>query len=304
MSSCTSSWHEKNSCERESNTTPECPSCRASSSLFDPGFLTLIVRLIKESAAFATLITSAILIHIYGPSHGRALDLSLLDEEGNDLGCGTEPIPSIYFRKLAKLGRRVAEQHSVMAKIAVRNPQTVGRHENCTDAAAKTRIASLADTLHVLRLLEDPSPQLFLAACLAFAFAVAVLQHLHKKDIYLNRILVSGLIVGCAAAFQSTNALMELKSYLAWSAILALLLNGLVHLALRLWQRPQTANNSLEGEVQLHGKSSERKEGQDYECISQGLRHPDIHEMRGNWHVEVGSRLGVEYADLRHSSVI
>jgi hypothetical protein len=282
MSSCTLSWHEKNSSERESNTTPECPSCRASSSLIDPGFLDLIVRLIKESAAFATLIASAILIHIYGPSHGRPLALSLLDEEGNDLGRNTDPIHPLYFCKLAKLGRRVAEQHSVMAKIVVRNPQTIGRHENCTDAAAKTRIASLADTLHIPQLLEDPSPQLFLAACFAFAFAVAALQHLHKKDLYLNRILVSGLIAGCAAAFQSTNALMELKSYLAWSAILALMLNDLVHLALRLWQGPTITNNGLETRVQLHDKSCERKEGQDDQFYSQGLRHPDILEVRGN----------------------
>jgi hypothetical protein len=219
---------------------------------------------------------------IYGPSHGRPLALSLLDEEGNDLGRNTDPIHPLYFCKLAKLGRRVAEQHSVMAKIVVRNPQTIGRHENCTDAAAKTRIASLADTLHIPQLLEDPSPQLFLAACFAFAFAVAALQHLHKKDLYLNRILVSGLIAGCAAAFQSTNALMELKSYLAWSAILALMLNDLVHLALRLWQGPTITNNGLETRVQLHDKSCERKEGQDDQFYSQGLRHPDILEVRGN----------------------
>lgn len=282
MSSCTLSWHEKNSRERESNSTPECPSCRASSSLIDPGFLALIGRLIKESAAFATLIASAILIDIYGPSHGRALALSSLDEEGNDLSRDTEPALSVYCRKLAKLGRRVVEEYSVLAKIAVRKPQTVGRHENCTDAAAKTRIASLADTLHLPQLLEDPSPQLFLAACLAFAFAVAALQHLHKKDLYMNRILVSGLILGCAAAYQSTNSVMELKSYLAWSAIIALLLNVLVHLALRLWQGPQRNNNGLETEVQLHDKSCERKEGQDDRFYSQGLRHPDIHEVRGN----------------------
>ncbi|PMD21991.1 hypothetical protein NA56DRAFT_645209 [Hyaloscypha hepaticicola] len=263
MSSCTLSWHEKNSRERESNSTPECPSCRASSSLIDPGFLALIGRLIKESAAFATLIASAILIDIYGPSHGRALTLSSLDEEGNDLSRDTEPALSVYCRKLAKLGRRVVEEYSVLAKIA-------------------TRIASLADTLHLPQLLEDPSPQLFFAACLAFAFAVAALQHLHKKDLYMNRILVSGLILGCAAAYQSTNSVMELKSYLAWSAIIALLLNVLVHLALRLWQGPQRNNNGLETEVQLHDKSCERKEGQDDGFYSQGLRHPDIHEVRGN----------------------
>ena len=115
----------------------------------------------------------------------------------------------------------------------------------------QTRIASFLDTLHIPRVLEDPSPQLFLAACLVFALCVGVLQHLHKKDEYLNRILVGGLVVGCAAAFRSTQPLMAMKGYLAWFTIVALLLSVLVHAAIRLWQGPRKLDDDAVMEVRL-----------------------------------------------------
>jgi hypothetical protein len=101
---------------------------------------------------------------------------------------------------------------------------------------------------------------------------------LHKTDRYLNRILVSGLVVGCAAAFRTTNVLMEMKSYLAWSAILALLLGVLVHFALRLWQGPQKLDNDPEMEVRLRDKSCEQKGGQG----DVNLKVSNIDETRGN----------------------
>jgi hypothetical protein len=74
----------------------------------------------KDSVAFATLITSGIVIQVYEPSHGRALARAFFDEEGSDLGRETDPILPAYFCRLAELGRRVAEQNSIVVKITVR----------------------------------------------------------------------------------------------------------------------------------------------------------------------------------------
>lgn len=203
-------------------------------------------RWLKDSVAFGTLIGSAIFIEDYDPAHGQALGPVLLDGEGNKLCGKTGSILRVCLCKLAKLAQAAAEQNRTLEKIIVRRVRTLGTHQNFTDTASKALIASLLKTLHITRLLEDPPPQLFLAACLFFAFAIVALQHLHKADIYLNRILVSGLVIGCAAAFQTTNILMVLKSYLAWSAILALFLSVIVHWAMRLWQGPQSLNDELE----------------------------------------------------------
>ena len=203
-------------------------------------------RWLKGSVAFGTLIGSAIFIEDYDPAHGQALGPVLLDGEGNKLCGKTGSILRVCLCKLAKLAQAAAEQNRTLEKIIVRRVRTLGTHQNFTDTASKARIASLLKTLHITRLLEDPPPQLFLAACLFFAFAIVALQHLHKADIYLNRILVSGSVIGCAAAFQTTNVLMVLKSYLAWSAILALFLSVIVHWAMRLWQGPQSLNDELE----------------------------------------------------------
>jgi hypothetical protein len=218
----------------------------------------------KDSVAFATLIASGIVIQNYDPSHGRALAaLALPDEKGSDLGREIDSMLPVYFCRLGKLGWEVAEQNTTIVKITVRGPQTIGKHQNCTDTASKARIASLLDTLHTIRLPKDPSPQLFLAACLFFAFTIGALQHSHKADTYFNRILILGLITGCAAAFQTTNVLMGLKSYLAWSAILALLLSALVHLAITLWQGPQRLDNAPECELRLHERNCDRKDTQE-----------------------------------------
>jgi hypothetical protein len=203
-------------------------------------------RWLKDSVAFGTLIGSAIFIEDYDPAHGQALVPVLLDGEGNELCWKTGSILRVCLCKLAKLAQAAAEQNRTLEKIIVRRVRTLGTHKNFTDTASKAQIASLLKTLHITRLLEDPPPQLFLAACLFFAFAIVALQHSHKADIYLNRILVSGSMIGCAAAFQTTNVLMVLKSYLAWSAILALFLSVIVHWAMRLWQGPQSLNDELE----------------------------------------------------------
>src|SRR5258707_448398 len=78
----------------------------------------------------------------------------------------------------------------------------------------------------------------------------------------LNRILVSGSMTGCTAAFQTTNVLMELNSYVPWSAILALLLSVIVHWPMRLWQDAQSLNEELEiGRIptDLIGRCYQRK---------------------------------------------
>jgi hypothetical protein len=82
---------------------------------------------------------------------------------------------------------------------------------------------------------------------------------LHKADRYLNRILVSGIAVGTAAAFQTTNVPMEWKSYLAWSALFALLLSVFVHWATRLWQGRRTLDDGSEMIVQLHDEYCDRR---------------------------------------------
>ncbi|KAH8749311.1 hypothetical protein F5882DRAFT_525210 [Hyaloscypha sp. PMI_1271] len=228
MSSCAQCWKERKSCEQPAGPAPNCPSCRASSSRTRVIFVPLsFARWSKDSVAFGTLIGSAIFIEDYDPAHGQALGPVLLDGEGNKLCGKTGSILRVCLCKLAKLAQAAAEQNRTLEKIIA-------------------RIASLLKSLHITRLLEDPPPQLFLAACLFFAFAIVALQHLHKADIYLNRILVSGSVIGCAAAFQTTNVLMVLKSYLAWSAILALFLSVIVHWAMRLWQGPQSLNDELE----------------------------------------------------------
>lgn len=219
-----------------------------------------MVRLIKNSVAFGTLIGSVIIIQDYDPSHRRALNLAVLDEERSNLDRETDSLLPVYLCKLAELAQ--TGQNETVVKITVRGPQTIRRHQNSTDAAAKARIASLLDTLHITRVLEDPPPQLFLAACLLFAFAVATLQHWHKADKYLNRILVLGMMIGCAAAFQTTNALMALKSYLAWSALLALLLSDLAHWAIGLGQDHQQLDDAPEMGLQLPKTKYDQRNGE------------------------------------------
>jgi hypothetical protein len=84
------------------------------------------------------------------------------------------------------------------------------------------------------------------------------LQHSHKEDIYLNKILLSGLMIGFAAAFQRTDFSMGLKSYLAWSAILALLLSVFVHWVMRFWQDSQASDDAPELGYQVLDKGCDR----------------------------------------------
>lgn len=66
-------------------------------------------------------------------------------------------------------------------------------------------------------------------------------------------------MVGGAAAFETTNAWMEMKSYLAWSAILALLLSVIVHFAIRLWKGPPELDDAPKMEVRVCDKGCEQQ---------------------------------------------
>ncbi|KAE9370442.1 hypothetical protein N431DRAFT_34460 [Stipitochalara longipes BDJ] len=248
MSSCSTCRHEKNLNERAPSPLLQCPACRVSS--FDlrlriqlnprARISSTIVRSMKASVAITTLIASAIVIQDYDPSHPRSIDLASMNGERRDLSKEAGSLLSVCLYKLARLGQTVAQQNKALEKTT-------------------PRIDSLFDTLHISQLFEDPPPQLFLAACLSFAFAIAALQHLYKADIYLSRILVLGLMVGCALAFQTTSPLMELKSYLAWSVILAVLLSVVVHWAMRLWQDLRGLDARHEMEVWPLDKSGDHR---------------------------------------------
>lgn len=226
--------------------------------------LATIARLMADSASFGALLTCAIAIQNYDPSHGRGSDLDMPGQEGNSLRNDTAVILPTCVLRLTKLcqaaARKTLEQNETLEKIIVRATQPRRRQKTFTDAVAKTRIASILDALHIPQLLADPPPQVFLGACLFFAFAIGALQHSHKADRYLNKIIVSGLAVGTAAAFQTTNVLMALKSYSAWSTILALLLSVFIHWAMRLWEGRQTLDDGSEMIIHLHDKSCHRKD--------------------------------------------
>jgi len=223
----------------------------------------MIARPMAYSALFGTLLTCAIAIQNYDPSHGRGPDLDMPGQEGNSLRNDTVTILPAYILRLTKLCQGAAsntlEQNETLEKIMVRATQLREGIEDFTNTIKKTRISSILSTLHIPQLLDDPPPQLFLGACLFFALAIGALQHLHKADRYLNRILVSGMAVGTAAAFQTTNVPMELKSYLAWSALFALLLSVFVHWATRLWQGRRTLDDGSEMIVQLHDEYCDRR---------------------------------------------
>jgi hypothetical protein len=72
-----------------------------------------------------------------------------------------------------------------------------------------------------------------------------------------------GLAAGCLIAFQTSNVVMGLKRYLAWSTIFALLFSAVFHWAVRAWKDPQTLDNESQMGIQLHDKSCDRKNGQE-----------------------------------------
>jgi hypothetical protein len=213
--------------------------------------------------AYVTLIGSAIFIQGYDPYQRRGLDLALLDEEGKDPGMGRRSILSTCIYRLARLASAAPEQNKILKNIRVRGPKTSGKLRDCTDTAGQSWVASSFDTLDIIRLLEDPPPQLYLVACLCFAFGIAALQKLHKADVNLNRVLALGWMVGCVAALQAADVLMGLKNYLAWCLILALLLSAFFHCAMRLWKGSHTLDNRQEVEVLPCEKSCFRRERQD-----------------------------------------
>jgi hypothetical protein len=264
MSSCPRYGHEEKSCERTAISALESTTCRDLSSR---GPLKTCVsgsipHWMKIWIAFVILIGSAMFIQGYNPYQSRGLDLALLDEEGKDPGRGRRWILSTCIYGLAKLVSAATEQNKILKNIRVRGSQTLGKLQDCTDTAGQAWVASLFGTLDIIRLLEDPPPQLYLVACLCFAFGIAALQQLYKADVYLNRVLVLGWMVGCVAAFQAADVLMGLKNYLASCLILALLLSAFFHCAMRLWKGSHTLDNRQEVEVLPCEKSCFRRERQ------------------------------------------
>ncbi|KAN0106419.1 hypothetical protein V8E51_009295 [Hyaloscypha variabilis] len=237
-------WHEQTSSERAAGSSLQCPSCKCSSAkrrqriILGPRarFLATIARSAGASMAFAITTGSAIIIQSYEPWHSRRLDVASMNGERGSLSKEAGSILPICLDKLARLGQTVGKQNEILGNMAA-------------------RLNSLLDTLHIPQLLEDPPPRLFLAACLSFAFAIASLQHLYKADIYLSRILVMGLIVGCALAFQTKSLMMGLKTYLVWSIILALLLSVVVHWAMKFWQEFPELDDGVEEDANCHDKS-------------------------------------------------
>jgi hypothetical protein len=117
---------------------------------------------------------------------------------------------------------------------------------------AQAQLPYPIDSLQIPKLLSDPPPILFLASCLSFAFAIAALRHSHRADRYQDRIISAGIVLGLAAALQADDFLMESKSYMAWSTILALLFSALIHRVLSLCSDSNTHENEktrIAGEI-------------------------------------------------------
>ncbi|KAH6723948.1 hypothetical protein BKA61DRAFT_18701 [Leptodontidium sp. MPI-SDFR-AT-0119] len=95
-------------------------------------------------------------------------------------------------------------------------------------------------------LLANPPPLLVLAAIILFAFSLSHALHSQKakKYRYRNYILGIGLLVGTVVGIWKTEErfLMEGKSYLAGSAVLALLVSWVVHGVFRIGGKDMRRN--------------------------------------------------------------
>lgn len=107
------------------------------------------------------------------------------------------------------------------------------------DLSSQLSFSSWLDRLHVSKLLDDPPPWLFFAACTFFALAISVFQYRHGPDRYNARFLMIGGMVGVVlAALGTGDFVTEVKGYLAWSIIMVLLCSSLLHRILKLWPDP------------------------------------------------------------------
>ena len=110
----------------------------------------------------------------------------------------------------------------------------------------KAGISRLLENLPFSRTFEDPPPPLFIAGGICLALAIFTLQNSHATDQYRHRIMGIGVVIGIAAASQSGDPFMSLKSYLAWSAIIASVMSILFHRIRNLWADPDARKSERE----------------------------------------------------------
>ena len=128
--------------------------------------------------------------------------------------------------------------------------------------------------------IKDPSPGVFLAACIIYSVAIVVYHQIRKgSDDYQNHVLIFGLIativVGCALGNSMQTLIL---SYLTWAAILSLTCSARVHDFIR-WIRTRQATCDW----------GEREEGPlDSRDLLEKLprRHKDDGSSSERWSVE------------------
>jgi hypothetical protein len=219
-------------------------------------FLNIIIDLIRDIAALATGTGSALIIQRYDPLHNH-LSKSL-DRTSNE-GISAEQHLQKIFAHLKWLWREAAstlnrpqevEKLGTCHRLTVLSYGLYSQHIHA-DKFLQSKISNFLPDIHVPEPLSDPSPLLFLAACIIFAFSIAAVRYSHRADRHQDRILILGVLSGIlAACFQNENFLMVLKGYLARFTILALLVSALAHRALRLWNGLQIVDEETNVAVQ------------------------------------------------------
>lgn len=103
--------------------------------------------------------------------------------------------------------------------------------ENTYDLLGLDNIKPLGKSrsFHFSSIIEKPSPPVFLAACIAFAFAVAAFRYSHRQDPFEDHFIVTSIMVAIYLSWASENFLMTVKSMVPWSVILGLILSSLAH---------------------------------------------------------------------------
>ncbi|KAE8451546.1 hypothetical protein EG329_003619 [Mollisiaceae sp. DMI_Dod_QoI] len=108
------------------------------------------------------------------------------------------------------------------------------------------RLSSFLESLQIPQTLSDPSPRLFLAACIVFSFAIAWLWQSQKRNKYRARLLGPGIAIGTLASLRSENILQDGKGYLAWSALFALAISAILHRIVPSWREAALAERTDE----------------------------------------------------------
>lgn len=99
------------------------------------------------------------------------------------------------------------------------------------------QISRKLENIYIPPIVARPSPPLFLAACITFAFTIAALRHSHRHDRFQDHFLFASIVVGIATASISDNFLMRVKTLVPWSVIFALALSSFAHRVLGLFTK-------------------------------------------------------------------